>query len=98
MLRVLIVEDHIIIGQGLKQFVENASNKAVMADMCAGQEATKIIHKNPHDVVLIGTALSEVNSIELLKQIRAVQPNLPVLILSGSDEEQYCGRLLRAGA
>ena len=98
MTRILIVDDHLIIRQGLKHFVEDASDNAIMAETCSSQEAIKLIHRNAHDVVLLGTTLSAIDPIELMKQIRADKPDLPVLILSASDEEQYCGRLLRAGA
>ncbi len=98
MLRVLIVDDHLIVRQGLKHFVEGASGNVMTAETCSSQEAVKLLHGNTHDVVLLGIALSGTNHIELLKQMRAIKPNLPVLILSVSEDEQYCERLLRAGA
>ena len=98
MLRILIVDDHLIVRQGLKQFVESASENVMAAETCSGQEAIKLVQRNAHDVVLMGITLSTIDPIELLKQIRADKPKLPVLILSVLDEEQYCGRLLRAGA
>ena len=98
MLRVLVIDDHLIVGQGLKHLVEGTSGNAMTAGTCSSQEAINLLHKNAYDVVLVGITLSAINPIELLKQIKAAKPNLPVLVLSASDEEQYCGRLLRAGA
>jgi two-component system invasion response regulator UvrY len=98
MLRILIVDDHLIVRQSLKQFVEGGPDKVTTAEVCSSQEAIKTLHENAYDVVLLGIGLSEIRSVELLKQVRADKPNLPVLILSVSDEEQYCSRLLRAGA
>jgi len=97
-MRVLVVDDHIIVRQGLKHFIESASGPVASAETCSGQETLKLIQSNAYDVVLIGLTLSFIDPIELLKQIRAEKPKLPVLALSVLDEEQYCGRLLRAGA
>jgi DNA-binding NarL/FixJ family response regulator len=98
MLRILIVDDHLIVRQGLKQFIEGGPDKVTTAEVCSSQEAIKALHENAYDVVLLGVALSEIRSVELLKQVRTDKPNLPVLILNVPDEEQYCSRLLRAGA
>jgi two-component system invasion response regulator UvrY len=97
MLRILVVDEYLIVRQGLKQFVESASGNVMTAEVCSSQETIKLVKRNAHDVVLIGTTLSTIDPIELLKQIRTDKPKLPVLIISTSDEEQYCRRLLRAG-
>ena len=97
MLRVLIVDDHLIINQGLKHLVEGTSNNVISAEPCSSDDAHKLLYRNAHDVVLMGTTLSGINPIELLKQMRAIKPNLPVLVVSVSDDEQYCERLLKAG-
>ena len=97
MLRILVVDEYLIIRQGLKQFVESASGNVMTAEVCSGQETIKLVKRNAYDVVLMGTTLSTIDPIELLKQIRADKPKLPALIISTSDEEQYCRRLLRAG-
>lgn len=98
MLRTLIIDDHLIVRQGLKHLVESTSGSVMTAETCSGQEAVKLLHGNAHDIAIMGITLSGTNHIELLKQMRAVKPDLPILILSASDEEQYCERLLRAGA
>jgi DNA-binding NarL/FixJ family response regulator len=98
MLRILIVDEYLIVRQGLKQLLENVPENVVTAETCAGQEAVSIVQRNTPDMVLIGINLSTIDPIELLKQIRIDEPELPVLMLSTSNEEQYYGRLLRAGA
>ena len=98
MLRILIVDDHHIVSQGLKHLVEGNSNNTMTTEPCASEDALKLLHRNAHEVVLLGMTLSGTNHIELLKQMRAIKPRLPVLILSASDDEQYCERLLKAGA
>lgn len=98
MIQVLIVDDHLVVRQGLKQFIENDSDKTMTAETGSGYDAVKLLQNSVYDVVLLGVTLSTVDPIELLKQIRVIKPRLPVLILSVLDEEQYYWRLLRAGA
>ena len=78
--------------------IESAFKNVMTAETCSGQEAITLVQRNVPDVVLVGITLSTIDPIELLKQIRANKPMLPVLVLSSLDEEQYYGRLLRAGA
>jgi DNA-binding NarL/FixJ family response regulator len=98
MIRILIVDDHLIMRQGLKQSVESTSESVIVAETCSGQEAINLVQRNTPDVVLVGVILSTIDPIELLKQIKADKHMLPVLVFSSLDEEQYYGRLLRAGA
>jgi DNA-binding NarL/FixJ family response regulator len=97
MSRLLIVDDHLIVRQGLKQLADSAPDNVISTEVCSSQEAIRLIRESHYDVVLLGITLSGIDYIELLKEIKAVKSNLPVLILSVSEEEQYCGRLLRAG-
>lgn len=97
-MRVLIVDDHIIVRQGLKHFIESSSEPVAFAETCSSRETLKLIQNDSYDVVLIGLTLSTIDPIELLKQLKAERPRLPVLVLSALNEEQYCSRLLRAGA
>lgn len=97
-MRVLIVDDHLVVREGLKQFIEGIPASEATVQTCSSGEAFKLIKSGGQDVVLLGLTLSTIDPIEMLKQIRTSQPKLPVLVLSVLDEEQYCGRLLRAGA
>jgi DNA-binding NarL/FixJ family response regulator len=69
----------------------------VTIEECISGETLKLIKSRSYDVVLMGSILSAIDPIELIKQIRVDRPKLPLLVLSSSDEEQYSGRLLRAG-
>ncbi len=99
MSRLLIVDDHLIVREGLKQLVTNPSSHGFMsADFCSGAEVIKTLRRTNYDEVLIGIALSGISHIELLRQIKSEKPNLPILVLNYSDDKHYCARLLRAGA
>ena len=97
-MRVLIVDDHLIVREGLKHSIEGLSAVDAIAQAVSSGEALKLVGGGGWDIVLLGLTLSAVDPIEIVKQIRAEKPKLPVLVLSILDEEQYCSRLLRAGA
>ena len=94
---VLVIDDHLIVRQGLRNLIENVSNNSITVEECSGQGSLKLIRKNAYQAVLIGLTLTSIDPIELLKQIRDDKPGLPVLVLCSVDEEQYYGRLFRAG-
>ena len=96
-MQILLVDDHLIVRQGLKHFVESALESTAV-EACSGNEFLKKTQQNTYDVIFIGQTISTTDPIEMTKQIRAERPDLPVLVLSILDDEQYCGRLLRAGA
>lgn len=98
MIRILIADDYAVVRQGLKQILENGSQMRVVADAANGVEALAKIRKIPCDIVLLDIAMEGMSGIDALKQIRAFNPKLPVLILSSYPEDQYAVRLLKAGA
>ncbi len=58
MLRVLIVDDHLIVREGLKQLVEAASDRSMTAEACSSQAAIKLLRTDAHDVVLLGAVMT----------------------------------------
>jgi two-component system invasion response regulator UvrY len=94
---VLVVDDHLIVRRGLKTSIETASNNTISVEECSGQQSLQSIRKKSYQAVLIGLTLTSIDPIELVKQIRDDKPDIPILILCSVDEEQYYGRLFRAG-
>ena len=98
MFRTIIVDEHHIFRQGLRRLLESASDISVVGEAGSEGEALKVISHNDCEVVLLGIGSSGINSIELVKQLKAVKPRTPVLIISVAAEEHYCERFMRAGA
>jgi DNA-binding NarL/FixJ family response regulator len=98
MTNVLIVDDHTIVRDGLKQILSDSQDIDVVGEAADGSEAIKEIQKNKADVVLLDISMPGKNGLEVLKWIKKEQPELPVLILSMHAEDQYAMRALRAGA
>lgn len=98
MIRILVVDDHAIVREGLKQILCDVDDLSVLGEAANGQEALDEIRRQRFDVILMDISMPGRSGLEILKDIKAEQPKLPVLILSMHPEEQYAVRALRAGA
>jgi two-component system invasion response regulator UvrY len=98
MIRILIADDHAIIRHGLKQIIEESGEMRVVAEADSGSDAMRKIRGIECDVVLLDISMPDMSGIDVLKQIHAEKPQLPILILSIYPEDQYAVRLIKAGA
>jgi DNA-binding NarL/FixJ family response regulator len=98
MINVLIVDDHSIVREGLKQIISETTDIMVTDEAGNGQEALDKVWKNRYDVVLLDISMPGRSGLDILKQIKNDNPALHVLILSVFPEEQYAIRALKAGA
>lgn len=98
MIRIAIVDDHAIVRAGLRQFLAEHEDLAVVAEAASGREALDIVRKAQVDVIVMDISMPGQSGIDALAAIRARAPTLPVLILSGFPEEHYATALLRQGA
>ena len=95
--RILIVDDHPMMRQGLAQLVNNEPDLAVCCEVENAHQALAAIDKDPPDLVLADITLPDKSGIELIKDIQAINPGLAVLVISMHDESLYAERVLRAG-
>ena len=98
MIDVLIADDHPVVLEGVKQIVAETSDIAVKGEATNGDEVLEQVRTGQWDVVVLDITMPGVHGLELLKQLRAQHPKLPVLVLSMHPEDEYAVRLLRAGA
>jgi len=96
--RVLIVDDHPIVRQGITLMIEQEPDLEVCGEAEEARAALAVIQSARPDVVLLDISLPGPDGFELLKAIRGADPSLPVLVLSMHDEATYAERALRAGA
>ena len=95
--RVLIVDDHPMMRQGLAQLIDNELDMKVVAEADTGGQGLDIVVNEDLDLAVIDISLPDKNGLELIKDMRAVKPELPILIVSMHDEALYAERVLRAG-
>ena len=98
MANILIVDDHRLIREGLKEIINGESDLAVVAEAGTGREAIQVAQKCDCDIVLLDINMPEGGGLEVLKQLKSLKPDTAVLILSMHAESQYALRFLRAGA
>lgn len=98
MIKILIADDHIIVREGLKQIISETKNLQIEDEASDGFEILEKVHKQKFDLVIMDISMPGKNGLEILKDIKADYPKLPVLVLSMHPEEKYGIRFLRAGA
>jgi len=98
MIKVLIADDHALIRKGLKQLLDDTEELRVTGEAESGNEAFRMAQTGEFDVVLLDISMPDKHGIDVLKQIKDSQPQLPVLMLSMHPEEQYALRSMKAGA
>jgi two-component system invasion response regulator UvrY len=98
MIRVAIVDDHAIVRTGLRQFLSEQTDLRVTGEASNGREALDIVRQGEVDVILMDLSMPDHGGVDALAAIKAREPDLPVLILSGFPEAHYATTLLRQGA
>ncbi|MBI1823832.1 MAG: response regulator transcription factor [Nitrospirae bacterium] len=98
MINILIADDHAVVRQGIKNILQTTSDLKVAGEAGNGQEVMKQVRSQSWNVVVLDMAMPGKTGLDLLKEIKGEQPDLPVLVLSMHSEDQYAVRLLRAGA
>ena len=96
--RLLLVDDHPLFRKGLEELIHSDPDFAVCGEAGNAAEAMEVIRKLNPDMAIVDLSLPGANGIELIKNIRAEFPALPILVLSMHDESLYALRALRAGA
>ena len=97
-LKVLISDDHELIREGLKRILVDGGVASRVGEAGCAADAIAAVRKERWDVVILDINLGGRSGMEVLKEIKAEFPKLPVLILSTYPEEQFALRAIRAGA
>ena len=95
--RILIVDDHPMMRQGLAQLIGDEADLTVCGEAEKASQALTAVGKLKPDLVLADISLPDKSGLELIKDLRAIQPGLVVLVISMHDESLYAERVLRAG-
>jgi DNA-binding NarL/FixJ family response regulator len=95
--RILIVDDHPMMRTGLAQLIDNEPDLKVCAEADNARQAVDLVAKQKFDLALCDISLPDKNGLELIKDLRVLNPQLPLLVVSMHDEMIYAERVLRAG-
>ncbi|GJL77900.1 MAG: DNA-binding response regulator [Nitrospinaceae bacterium] len=97
-INIFIADDHAIVREGLKKILSCCPEMAITGEANNGHVLLQKIMNNGWDVLILDIAMPGPNIIDILKEIKSKQPDLPVLIYTMYPENQYAVRLLKAGA
>jgi DNA-binding NarL/FixJ family response regulator len=96
--RVLIVDDHPIVRHGLKTMIDAEPDLMVCGEAQSDREARAALREVDPDVMIVDVSLAQGDGMDLVREVHAQRPELPMLVLSMHDEKIYAERLLAAGA
>jgi two-component system response regulator NreC len=96
--KVLLVDDHVVMRQALRMLLEAQPELDVVADVENGRQAVQFVEKMQPDVVLMDVVMPGLNGLEATRQIRRIAPATRVVMLSGFVDEDQLLDALRAGA
>lgn len=96
--RILVVDDHPVLRKGVAALVASSPDLELCGEASTAAEALSAVERFCPDAVIVDISIPGMGGVELLRQLRALHPHLPMLVYSMHDERMYAERALRAGA
>lgn len=98
MTHILVVDDHAVVRQGVRQILSEQFQDAVVGEAASAQEMMEQMRRHNWDVVVLDVGMPGKSGLDALKDLKQASPKLPVLVLSAYPEDQLARRMLKAGA
>ncbi|HVC21597.1 MAG TPA: response regulator transcription factor [Vicinamibacterales bacterium] len=96
--RVLVADDHPIVRLGIRQMLDNEPDLSICAEASTPEEAVESVGRDHPDLALVDLSFGALSGLDLIRHLREIAPDLPILVLSMHDESLFAQRALRAGA
>lgn len=96
--RILLVDDHEVVRDGVKRILDRPGDAITFGETNNGAEALRLVRELDWHLAVLDLSLGDGSGLEVLKELKQIRPNLPVLILTMHSEEQYARRAFKAGA
>jgi len=97
-IKIMLVEDHVLVREGTKEMLDREDDMEVVAEAGDGEQAVRLAAELDLDIVIMDIALPKLNGIEATKQIKEISPHTAILVLTAYDDDEYVFALLEAGA
>lgn len=98
MLKILLVDDHEILRQGLKKIIDGNFTKVQYGEAENTPEAIKLAIKQPWDIIIMDINMPGRNGLDAIKELKSRGLKTPILVLSVYPEDQFALRIIKAGA
>lgn len=99
MINVIVADDHLLVREGLKKVIDQTSSEIeVTGEASNAAELMDLLRKGKPDIVILDITLPDKNGLDVLKEIKNIYEDLPVLMLSMHPEDRFAVRTLKAGA
>jgi DNA-binding NarL/FixJ family response regulator len=95
---IIIVDDHPLFSKGLSSLITRESHYTVTGEAGSSKEALELVRTQNPDMAIVDLRLGDEDGLEVIKQLKALQPGLMVLVLSMLDERYFAERALNAGS
>ncbi len=96
-IRILLVEDHIVLREGLSGLISQQADMEVVGEANDGEQAVELARRLRPDVIIMDVRIQGIDGIEATRQIKAEMPNLKVVVLSAYDNQEYIMGMAKAG-
>ncbi len=98
-IKVLVADDHTLVRQGIRQYLETAGDIEVVGEAANGQEVLDLLGSGARpDVALVDLRMPEMDGVDTTREIRDRYPDVEVVMLSAYDDRQFVVEAVRAGA
>jgi DNA-binding NarL/FixJ family response regulator len=98
MIKVLLADDHSIVREGLRRIIEESEDIEVIAEADDGRTAIQLAREKLPDIAVVDISMPGLDGLEVVSQLKVYRPELPIIILTMHEEEQYVVRAIEAGA
>ncbi|MFQ5997584.1 MAG: response regulator [Dehalococcoidales bacterium] len=96
--RILLADGHHMVRQGIRRLLEGEADFEVVGEADNGLEAVRLTREVKPDVIVMEARISKLDSVEIIRRVKAEHPHAAFLILTASEEEEYVVALVAAGA
>ncbi len=96
-MRILLADDHAMLRSGLRRIIADALSGALIAEVNCCDDLLARVRESDWSVLVLDIALGDRNSLDLVPELRALRPQMPIVVLSMYKERQFVIRALRAG-
>ena len=97
-LRVIIVDDHPIVRDGLRSLLSSIDDIELVGEAGTGEDAITLVDAIKPDVVIMDIEMPGMNGVDALRGIRAIDAAIPVIMVTGSESTRLAGDVIKGGA